>query len=372
MRQEPMARAYNVPMLTADRSTLLPVVLALATVSGACQRGTPASAPLSQDVWAVVDGREIRRDEVEKAYRRAVQPNQTVSEEEATTAKLNLLEQLIGQDIMLAKATELKILLPETELDTAVNDGKKNISEADFSKELSARKLTEADMREALRRDLIAQKVIAQEVSSKITVTDQDINDYFQSNKAQFNLAEDSFHIAQIIVTAGRDAGLNNRTGDDATTPAAAAAKVQMLTERLKSGTPFNELAMDYSEEPQSAPRGGDVGLVSVSALSQTPPKLRDAVIKAQPGSVSVVGMEGGYTIVALIAKQAAGQRDPSMPEVREGITATLRGRREELLRTAYIETIRNQATVVNHMARRIVESQGKPLPPPLLSVAPK
>jgi len=33
---------------------------------------------------------------------------------------------------------------------------------------------------------------------------------------------------------------------------------------------------------------------------------------------------------------------------------------------------IRNQATVVNHMARRIVESQGKPLPPPLLSVAPK
>ena len=46
-----------------------------------------------------------------------------------------------------------------------------------------------------------------------------------------------------------------------------------MLMERLKSGTPFNELAMDYSEEPQSAPRGGDVGLVSVSALRQAPPR---------------------------------------------------------------------------------------------------
>ncbi len=226
-------------------------------------------------------------------------------------------------------------------------------------------------MREALRRDLIVQKVIEREVTSKITVTDQDINDFFQANKAQFNLTEDAFHIAQIVVTPVRDAGLNNRTGDDATTVQAAAAKVQMLMERLKSGTPFNELAMDYSEEPQSAPQGGDVGLVSVSALRQAPPQLRDAVMKLQPGTVSVVSMEGGHTIVALVAKQAAGQRDPSMPEVRDGITATLRGRREQLLRTAYLETIRNKATVVNHVARRIVESQGKLLPT-FSSAAPK
>jgi hypothetical protein len=45
---------------------------------------------------------------------------------------------------------------------------------------------------------------------------------------------------------------------------------------------------------------------------------------------------------------------------VRAGITATLRNRREELLRTAYLEVIRNKATVVNYVARRIVESQGK------------
>ena len=47
------------------------------------------------------------------------------------------------------------------------------------------------------------------------------------------------------------------------------------------------------------------------------------------------------------------------MPEVRDGITATLRGRREQLLRTAYLEMVRSKATVVNHQARRIVEAQG-------------
>ena len=361
-------------MPIADRRTLLPFVLVLATVCGACQSkpaAPPAPPPVSPDVWAVVDGREIRREAIEKAYRRSVQQNQTVSEEEANTAKLNLLDQAITEDLILARAAELKLVVPESDLDTAFNDGKKNLPDEAFNRELATRSLTAADMREALRRDLLSQKVIEAEVTSKVTVTDKDIADFFQANKAQFNLTEDAYHLAQIVVTPIRDTGLNNRTGDDATTPQAATAKVQMLMDRLKSGAPFDQLAADFSEEPQSAPQGGDVGLVSVSALRQAPPQLRDAVLKAKPGSVSVVGMEGGYTIVALVAKQAAGQRDPSMPEVRSGITSTLRGRREQLLRTAYLEAIRNKATVVNHLARRIVDSQGK-MPPTLAPVAPK
>lgn len=347
----------------------VPFVFALAALAGACQ-SKPAAPPVSQDVWAVVDGREIRGGDVEKAYRRTAPPNAAISGDEATAARLNVLDQLISEDIILARANELKIVLPESELDTAFNDQKKNISDDVFNKALAARSLTAADLREALRRDLVAQKVIEREVTSKVNVTDQDVNDFFQANKAQFNLTEDAFHIAQIVVTPTRDAGLNNRTGDDAATPQAAAAKVQMLMERLKAGAPFSQLAMDYSEDPQSTPQGGDVGLVPLSALRQSPPPLRDAVMKLQPGSVSVVTVNGAYSIVALLARQAAGQRDPRMPEVRDGIMTTLRGRREQLLRTAYLETIRNKAIVVNHAARRIVESQGKP--PALPFAAPR
>jgi peptidyl-prolyl cis-trans isomerase SurA len=357
-----------------DRRALLPLVLALAAVGGACQSrpaAPPAPPPVSPDVWATVDGREIRREDVEKAYRRTVQPNQATSDEEALTAKLGLIDQMITEDILLAAARDLKIEVPAPEVDTAFNDGKKNIPDDAFNKELAARNLTAADMREGVRRNLTAQKLVEHEVTSKISVTDQDINDFYQANKAQFNLAEDGYHIAQIVVTAVKEPNIANRTGDDATTPQAATAKAQMLMERLKSGTAFSELAMDFSEDPQSAPRGGDVGLVPVSALRQAPPALRDAVMKAQPGTVNIVPMEGGYTIVALVAKQAAGQRDPSMPEVRDGITNTLRGRREQLLRTAYVEALRNKATVVNHLARRLVEAQGK-LPPTIAPTASK
>ena len=350
----------------------------LALLSGACRQNSTASAPAaaapaaaSPDVWATVDGREIKRDEIERAYRRSVNAAAAPSEDEALVAKLNLLDQAITSDILLAKAKELNVDVPQTEIDAAFNEAKKNLTDDQFSKELAARNLSAADMREQLRRDLVARKLIDREVTGKINVSDKDISDFFDANKAQFNLTEDAFHLAQIIVTASKEPDLNNRTGDDATTPQAAAAKVQMIMEKLKGGAPFADLAADYSEEAQSAPNGGDVGLVGMTALRQAPPPLRDAVLKAEPGMVNVVPMEGGYTIVGVVSKEKAGQRDASMPEVRDRITTALRGRREQLLRTAYLEAVRSKASVVNYLAQRIVEAQGQ-LPNLGLSAPPR
>ncbi len=335
-------------------------MFAMAGFAAACGSKSAAPPPVSADAWAVVDGLEIRHEEVEKAYRRTAQLSPAVSEDEALTAKLTLLNELIVQDILMAKARELKIELPDAELDKAYADGRKNIPEDQFQQELTRRNLTAADMRDGMRRDLLAQKVLEREVVSKITVTDQDVTEFFNANRAQFNRPEDAYHIAQIVVTPGREPQQVNRSGNDAATPQEAAAKVQMLMERLKSGTAFGDLAADFSEDPESAQRGGDLGFVPVSALQRAPPPMRDAVLKSQPGSVRVVSNGGAHTIVLVVAREAAGQRDPSMPEVKQGITALLRGRREQLLRAAYLGAIRSDAVVVNHIARRVVGSQGK------------
>lgn len=349
-------------ILTRPRRIVVFVVFALAAVGGACRStpSTPATPPVSADTWAVVDGREIRRDEVEKAYRRSAQVSPPPPEDEALAAKLTALNELIVQNILLEKARGLKIELPDTELDAAYAENRKNIPDDRFQQELTQRNLTAADMRDGLRRDLITQKVFEREVTSKITVTDQDVTAFFTANRAQFNRTEDAYRIAQIVVTPVRDQEIGNRTGDDATTPQAAAGKAQMLMERLKSGTPFSELAADFSEDPQTAPRGGDLGFVPLSALQRVAPALRDAVLKAPPGQVSTVSVGGGHALVLVIAKETAGQKDPSMPDVREAITSTLRGRREQLLRAAYLSAIRNDAVVVNYLARRLIEGQGQ------------
>ena len=216
---------------------------------------------------------------MEKAYRRAQDTAQTVSDEEALTTKLNLLNDLVTQDILLAKATQLKLDVAASDLDAAYADAKKNIPDEAFQQELTRRGLTPAELREGLRRELLTRKVVSQEVASKVAVTDPEITAFFNANRAQFNVPEESYHIAQIVITPVREAQVANRSGDDATTPEAATAKAQMLMDRLKAGAAFQELAADYSEDAQSAPRGGDLGLVPVSRLKQAPPALRDAVI---------------------------------------------------------------------------------------------
>lgn len=326
-----------------------------------CQSTPATEAPaISADTWAVVNGQSITREQVETAYRRTSEAPQVTSDEEALLAKLTLLNDLIVQELLIAKARELKVEVPDSELDAAYEEARKSITGEAFQQELARRNLTAADMREGLRRELLSQKVIEQEVRSKVTVTDQEITDFFNANRARFNFPEEAYHIAQIVITPQREPQLANRTGNDATTPQEAAAKAQMLMERLKGGASFQELALDFSEDPESAPRGGDLGFVPLSRLKQAPPRLRDAVLKVQPGTVNVVSEGGAHTLVLVVAHEQAGQRDLSMPAVRDSITDTLRSRREQLLRTAYLTAVRSDANVVNHLARRVVEAQGK------------
>lgn len=367
---------YAAPVPDATRSArrqFFRVLLSLVALgfATAC-RSTPAPpAPaVSVDTWAVVDGHAITRDDVDKAYRRAQDSAQAVSEEEVLTAKLSLLNDLILQQILLGKAAALKLDVPQIEFDTAFANAKKNIDDATFEQELKKRNLTVADMREGLRRDLLAQKAIEHDVGSKITVTDQEISSYFDAHREQFNVPEEAYHIAQIVITPVRETQVTNQSGDDATTPQAAVAKVRMLMERLKAGASFRDLAIGYSEDPESAPRGGDLGLVAVSSLRKAPPQLRDAVVGKTPGSVNVAGAGGAYTLVLVVAHEQAGQRDLSTPAVKERISGTLRSRREQLLRAAYLTAARSDATVVNYLARRLVESKGAV--PSLMPAAPR
>lgn len=323
------------------------------------QSGAPAPAAVSPDTWASVDGRPITRDAVDKAYRRTRDVSQTLSEEETLTAKLSLLNDMIVQDILIARAGSLKVDVPQSDLDTAYETAKKNLSEEAYQQELTRRSLTAADMKEGLRREMLTQKVIEQEVGSKIVVSDKEITDFFTANRSQFNVAEESYHIAQIVITPVRDAQIANGTGDDASTPQAAVAKVKMLMERLKAGASFRDLAMGYSEDPESAPRGGDMGFLPISRLKQAPPALRDAVLNKQPGSVNVAAAGGAYTLVLVVAHEPAGQRDLTTPGMKERITETLRGRREQMLRLAYLTAARADAKVENYLARRMVEAKG-------------
>ena len=329
-----MTNHVRIPMAAARRLVL--VILALAALAAACQ-STPAAPPVSANAWAVVNGREITRDDVDKAYRRTDQSAQPLSEEEAFAAKLALLDDLIVQELLLAKARELKIDVPESELDAAYAEARKNIPEEAFKQELAKRNLTAADMREGLRRELLVQKLFEREVSSKVSVTDQEITAFFEANRAQFNRTEDAYRVAQIVITPVREEQITNRTGSDATTPLEAVTKMRMVMDRLKGGAQFSEVAADFSEDPQTAPRGGDLGFIPVSAFRNTRRNCATRCSRPRRGRRKAIGDGNGYVIVLVLAKDTAGQKDLSTPDVKDAISQSLKSRREQLLRSAYL-----------------------------------
>ena len=333
-------------------------VLVLVCLAAACS-GTeppPPSTP-APDVWAVVDGREIRRQDVERAYRRVAPPTPAPSEEEALAAKLRILDELIDQDILLERARTLKVEVTDAELDKAFAERKSNLPDESFQKELEQRSLTPDDMKRDLRRELTVQKLLQQEVGSKIAVGEEAVRGFYEANRTQFNITETRHRIAQIVITPERDPRVRNGANDDAATPAEAKRKLQMLAERLENGGDFAALARDYSEDPQTAPQGGDLGFVPASALNQVAPALRQAVLKAKPGDVTTVSAGGGHVLVLVVSRDEPGQRDLGTPGVREAITDLLRERKEQLLGAAYLAAARNDVRVVNHLARRLVES---------------
>jgi peptidyl-prolyl cis-trans isomerase SurA len=112
-------------------------------------------------------------------------------------------------------------------------------------------------------------------------------------------------------------------------------------------------MAQNYSEDPQTTPNGGDLGFVPESSLEKTSPELRKMILSLQPGQLSpLIHTPEGYRILKVISKEPAGQRDLSDPRAQQTIRSTLIDRKDQLLKTAYYEMARNEAKVVDYMAR--------------------
>jgi peptidyl-prolyl cis-trans isomerase SurA len=337
---------------------LMPLAAILLSLVAGCKQ-TEHHAP---DVWAVVNGTEIKRDDVEKYYRSQVNPEaQEPSQEEALSLKLNVVEQLINNEILLERAKKLNLEASDGEVEDKFTELKSPFTEEEFQKQLKDRSMGVDDLKRDLRRQLSIQKLLNREVASKISISDQDVVDFYNANHNQFNVAEPQYRISQIVITPRKDPSVRNRKNDDATNEAEAQRKAKMLVDKLNSGSDFAQLAMDYSEDANTAATGGDLGYIPESSLSQSDPLLKKTVLALKPGQVSTpIVLKDSTRILKLVAREAAGQRGVTDPQVQQTVRDTLRNRKEQLLRAAYLAIARDDAKVSNYLAEQVVEASGK------------
>jgi len=332
-------------------------LLALATlvlVCGCSRRNA------GREVWAEVDGHPIYRDQVEQQFRtRMASMSEAGNPAQALSLKLNILNELISNQILLAHAARSHIAVSEAEVDNRLAQLESPYTHEEFQKKLAEQGMDTDALREQTRQGLVINKLINKEISAQISVSEEEIRTYYERNRANFNVPETEYHLAQIAATPVRDAEVRNLRKDDATTEVAAQRKIQALYARLRAGDDFASVAQEYSEDPRTAAGGGDMGFVPTSALDSDP-VLKKVIASLKVGQFSgVIRTKDGFHIVKLLGVETRGQRDLSDPEVESAIRRTLASEKEQLLKAAYIELLRDRTKVVNYLAEKIVGAGG-------------
>ena len=327
-------------------------------MTASCSSDSSASA----DIVARVNDADITTAQLEKQFQnRITGAEQPPSPDETEDLKLQVLNQMINDQILLGLATTAGLSASDAEVDVKFNEFKSQYTEEKFQQLLKEQKMTVDEIRAELRKSITIDKLVNKDITSKISVSEAEIKTFYDKNKASFNLPE-SYHIAHILVTPVAEPDVHNGKNDDAKSADEARQKAARLLREIQGGADFATVARNYSEDPTSGPMGGDLNFQPLQAIENIDPKLSQAVQRMKTGETfpQIVETRFGFHIVKLLEKDAGGQKDLSDPRVQAQVRQVIFNRKDQTLKAAYSEAARNKAKVSNFLAERILENAGK------------
>ncbi len=329
-------------------------MLALVAFIAGCNKRGGAEAK-DTTVAATVNGKNIMMAEIERAVSQQSGGRQSqLSQLEMAQARLQVLGSLIQREVLFQRAEKEKVLPTEDQITSIINQQKlqSGMTDDDFQKGLSAQNLTMETLREEARKD-IAIKNLQEKYSSKITVNDKEVEDFYNSNRERF-VSSRGVALAMIMV----DPADNNATGiqNDAKNDAEAKLKIDNISQQLKSGADFATVARAKSEDVNSLARGGDLGFATEEDLKQNafPPELVARFFAMEVGDITEpVRFNSGKWYVFKVEEKRLQTENLTLesPGVRQQITQALIKQRKDILDAALLEVAMNDAKIVNNLA---------------------
>ncbi|MFB3815528.1 MAG: peptidyl-prolyl cis-trans isomerase [Terriglobales bacterium] len=138
-------------------------------------------------------------------------------------------------------------------------------------------------------------------VRNSVQVTQQELETYYKAHVDEYRVPEE-VKLRQILLKTPPP-GPDGKPDDTAVQQAK--AKAEDILKQLKSGAKFADLAKKYSQDADSAPKGGDMGWVRLEQIPLT--ESRNAIAPLGPGQVSdMVQSAVGFQIFKVEDKHAA------------------------------------------------------------------
>jgi peptidyl-prolyl cis-trans isomerase C len=313
-----------------------------APVAPSAQGQTPAPPPAAKpvpatlpDVVARVNGETVSKTEFENAIRTLeARAGQGVPFEKRDEVYRQVLDQLIGYTLLVQETKARKLTVADAEIDAQINQIRQRFpSEDAFTKALAEQKVTLDKLKQDTRTQMLVSKIIETEVAPGVSVTDKDVQTFYDQNQAKFNEPE-SVRASHILIRFPQNA-------DDAAKKQARAQAEAMLA-KLRAGGDFAALAKENSQDPGSAANGGDLGFF---AKGQMVPAFDSVAFTLKPGQTSgVVETQFGYHIIKVVDHRPA--RVVPLAEASNDIRQFLTQQQQQQKAEAFVNQLKAKAKI--------------------------
>lgn len=287
------------------------------------------------NVLARVNGETIEKWEFENAVKRVeARAGSPVPPDKRDEVLRGVLDQLVAYHLLAQESRARKLDVTEAEVDAQMAQARQGFpTEEAFKQGLAAQGVTLDQLRQQARTGLQVQKVIETEIASKIAVQDAEVSAFYQQNLARFKQG-DTVHASHILIGVAQTATPAEK--------AAARAKADAALKQVKAGADFGTIAKTQSQDPGSAPNGGDLGFFPKGQMT---PAFEEAAFKLKPGAVSgVVETPFGFHIIKVLERR--GARTAPLAEVGGEIKQFLEQGQRETKLEQFLDQVKTKSKV--------------------------
>jgi len=264
-------------------------------------------------VVIVVGSRQITADELKKDMK-FIGAGMNVLEKHQDQYRNQLAEQLICHYLIMEYGKEKGIAIPERELQSALNDIKREYGEDAFREALLREYVDFDQWKDRFGEQLLVNRILEKVSENIVPPTYREIEQYFENNPDEFKCPQ-MVRFRQIVT----------RTKGEA----------ESLLKRIQNGEDMSELASEYSIAPE-ANNGGEVGWIARDHLEESMGKV---LFSMPQGKLSpVVETPYGYHIFRVLSIRSDTVKE--LPDVIQQIETRLFHQKREIFLKKWIENL--------------------------------
>lgn len=224
-----------------------------------------------------------------------------------------VLERMIVDKLQRQLAARSGIQVSDEMLRNSVADiaSRNNMSVDAFKQELARQGMDYKGFEENLRNEIIINQLRGREISSRVKVTDAEVNHYMET-QSKAGSSTTQYHLGHILISvpSGASSGAIQKAKQQA----------DQIVAELRSGKDFRETAISYSND-DNALKGGDLGWRSIG---QIPTLFADLVPGMPRGEVSdPIRSPSGFHIIKMLETEGSAQHIVNKTKVRHILIKT-------------------------------------------------